>query len=129
MRRVRATFCRLPVALKFSIAESGSKSQVNATPRNFIHDHMKRGTKTKTTRCKSNDFSAPNRLWGKLQETEEQPARRKRKPIEAMIKTLAQKIRPVKPKLGSAAAMIAYAMMRRRGYGLKKVARYLKGDP
>ena len=46
-----------------------------------------------------------------------------------MIKTLAQKIRSVKPKLGSAAAMIAYAMMRRRGYGLKKVARYLKGDP
>ena len=106
--------------------------------RNFIGDGLGAGHKGEYYELQDQRFLGAEGFGEKLQETEVEPAPRKRKPTEAVIKTLAQKLRVGVAELRSAdrswrisksRTMIAYVMVRRRGYGLKEVANYLKRDP
>jgi len=106
--------------------------------RNFIRDGMGAGHKGEYYELQDQRFLGAEGFGENLQETEEQPAPRKRKPIQAVITALVRKLGVSEAQLRSAdrswrisklRTMIAYVLVRRQGYGLKEVAKYLKRDP
>lgn len=106
--------------------------------RRFIRDGMKEGHQEQYYELQDQRFLGTEGFGEKLQETEEPPKPRRRKPIQAMIKFLAQKLAVSEAQLCSAdrgwklsqsRTKIAYVLVRRQGYGLKEVANYLKRDP
>jgi len=106
--------------------------------RSFIRDGMKEGHQEQYYELQDQRFLGPEGFGEKLQETEEQPAPRKRKTIQAVITALARKLGVSEAQLRSAdrswrisqsRTMIAYVLVRRQGYGLKEVANYFKRDP
>lgn len=106
--------------------------------RSFIRDGMKEGHQEQYYDLQDQRFLGTEGFGEKLQETEEPPKPRRRKPIQAMIKSLAQKLAVSEAQLCSAdrswklsqsRTKIAYVLVRRQGYGLKEVANYLKRDP
>lgn len=106
--------------------------------RNFIRDGIRGGHQEQYYELQDQRFLGTESFGEKLQETEVEPTSRKRKPIQAVIKSFARKLRVSEAQLCSAdrswrisqsRTMIAYVLVRRQGYGLTEVANYLKRDP
>ena len=106
--------------------------------RNFIRDGIRGGHQEQYYELQDQRFLGTESFGEKLQETEVEPTSRKRKPIQAVIKSFARKLRVSEAQLCSAdrswrisqsRTMVAYVLVRRQGYGLKEVANYLKRDP
>lgn len=112
----------------------GGKARYRA----FVSDGIKEGHKEEYYEAQDQRFLGSEKFAEKLREKEDEPRRPKHRALEPAVKALSAELGITIAQLKSAdrswsisraRTMIGYVLVRRQGYGLGEVARYLGRDP
>ena len=112
----------------------GSRARYRA----FVTDGIKAGHREEYYEAQDQRFLGSEEFGEKLREKQDEPRPVKRRALEPVIKALGEKLGIAVARLRSrdrswavsnARTMIGYVLVRRQGYGLTEVSKYLGRDP
>jgi REP element-mobilizing transposase RayT len=106
--------------------------------REFVNNGIRGGHKEEYYETQDQRFLGPAGFGEKLRERQDEPRPPKRRALEGVIRALVEKLNITAAELKSAdrswavsraRTIVGYALVRKYGYGLGEVAKYLRRDP